>query len=660
MNNKQEKDTMTTSRKVLTCCICACLALLISLPAWAAQVDPVHQPASAGDAGSRYSSSYPETWFSLQVAASVRLSSADKTVSRYRKKGFESFYRFEDTGSKGMWYRIYIGRYATEAEAKEAAAALIARKIVDGFILRKISAGLDDSYIVDLQVDEKETHAPIETEAPEPVQAASGPDLNETDHTAMKPPVVKLSLLDAIRYGLEGNREIDVVAYDPKQAQAEIEGSESVYDTRLFADATSRRDPNLESSVTGIATEDETITRVGLRKPLRTGGTISTYLEMKTSDINNSGTERTYKHIVAPTIELKQPLLNNIGSKKEKTDIKIANYQANISNAEFHQKVVEVASQIAGAYWKLYLYKELVAIDKKNLDSAEEVQRREAERFTKGISQRLDVERAKSNAQIRRSTWLGSVEQYHLAMDRLKLMLNLGSLNIDSDLLVLPVESPRVSPVKVEESETIAKALDNRSEIIKARERLMIHKAGQELAAHQKLPTLDFIGRYSVSGYGRDRGDAWDDVSRDDNDAWEVGIQFEWPFGNHRAKSRYEKEALARMQANTQIKRIADDIKLDVKQVLKHLATLEGEIEINMSAKEAAQLVVEGEFTRFDIGGTTNEELLRAQDLLAVTSRSLATAIVEYNIAIYELARVQGLLPEGVAMEAAGRGMDSF
>jgi hypothetical protein len=68
--------------------------------------------------------------------------------------------------------------------------------------------------------------------------------------------------------------------------------------------------------------------------------------------------------------------------------------------------------------------------------------------------------------------------------------------------------------------------------------------------------------------------------------------------------------------------------------------------------------VVEGEFTRFDIGGTTNEELLRAQDLLAVTSRSLATAIVEYNIAIYELARVQGLLPEGITMDAVGRSMD--
>ena len=642
---------MTTSRKVFTCCVCSLLALLLSLPASAAKNDPVRLWASAGDPGSGYSPVYPEIWFSLQVGASVRLSLADKAVSRYRNKELDAFYRYEDTGSKGMWYRIYIGRYPTETEARDAASALIEQKIVNAFILRKMSADQEDGYTAGLQAAEEEVPAPVDAAAPGPEQTASGPDLHGTDGT----PVVRLSLLDAIRYGLEGNREIDVVSYDPKQAQAEIEGSESVYDTRLFADSTFRRDPNLESSVTDIATEDEATTRVGLRKPLKTGGTISTYLELKKSDINNSGVGRTYKHIVAPTVELKQPLLNNIGSKKEQTAIKIAKYRAGISDAEFRQKVIEVSNQIARVYWELYLYKELVAINRKNLDLAEEVRRREAERFAKGISQRLDVERARSNAQMRRSTWMNSVEEYHLAMDRLKLMLNQGQLNIGSDSSVLPVERPRTAPVKVEESETIAKALDNRPEIIKARERLMIHKVDQDLAAHQKLPTLDFIGRYSVSGYGRELDNAWDDVSMDDDDAWEVGIQFEWPFGNRRAKSSYEKKTLARMQAHAEIKRIADDIKLEVKQVLKHLATLESEIKANMSAKEAAEKVVEGEFTRFDIGGTSNDELLRAQDLLAVTSRSLATAIVDYNIAVHELTRVQGSLPEGIAMDAAGR-----
>ena len=62
-----------------------------------------------------------------------------------------------------------------------------------------------------------------------------------------------------------------------------------------------------------------------------------------------------------------------------------------------------------------------------------------------------------------------------------------------------------------------------------------------------------------------------------------------------------------------------------------------------------------GEFARFDIGQTTNEELLRAQDLLAAASRSFNRAVVDYNIAMAELGRAQGILPDGVAMEDARR-----
>jgi outer membrane protein TolC len=604
-------------------------------------------PASAGHSGSKHSLSYPEKWFSLQVGASVQLSLADKEVSRYRKKGLDSFYRYEDTGNKGMWFRIYIGRYPTKAEAGDAAGVLIEQKVVSTFILRKMSADQEDGYSVGLQEAKGEAFEPIDSVS----SGASGPDRHGTDSATMKSPVVRLSLLDAIRYGLEGNREIDVVSYDPKRALAEIEGPESVYDMRLFADSTLRRDPNLESSVTDISTEDEMISRVGFRKPLITGGTISTYIQLKKNDIRNSDVERTYKHIIAPTVELKQPLLNNIGSKKEQNAIKIANYKANISDTAFRQKVIEVTDKIARVYWKLYLYKEVADINKKNLDLAEEVLRREVERLKRGISQRLDVERAKSNAQIRRSTWLDSVEEYHLAMDRLKLLLNKGPLNIDADTAVLPVEPPRTSPIKVEESEAIAKALDNRPEIVKARQQLMIYKADQELAAHQKLPTLDVFGRYSFSGYGDETGDAWDDVAMDENDAWEVGLQFEWAFGSRKANSSYENNTLARLQANAQIKRIADDVKLEVKQVLKRLATLEDEIKANRSAKEAAEKVVAGEFSRFDIGQTSNEELLRAQDLLALTSRSLATAVAKHNMAIHELTRVQGVLPDGITMD---------
>ncbi|MDJ0912971.1 MAG: TolC family protein [Desulfobacterales bacterium] len=483
------------------------------------------------------------------------------------------------------------------------------------------------------------------------MRGSMGTNRDGRSHEGVESNRIRLTLLDAIRYSFEGNREIKVVSYEPQKAHAQIEGAESVFDASLFADSKYRRDPNLVSSINDVVSEDDSRTQAGIRKPLTTGGTFSTYLESRYGELKNADFDRTFKHVVSPTIELQQPLLKNIGSKQEKTAIKIANFQANISDAEFRQKVNNVTNKVAVVYWKLYLFKELVAINRKNFDMAEEVHRREAERYDRGISQQLDVARARSNAQARRSTWLRSLEEYQLAMDRLKLLLNWRVLKIDSDAQIIPVETPKTTPIVVDEIEAVGKAIKNRPEVIKAQQELMIRTADQELAAHQRLPKLDAYGRYGISGYGAEYDEAWSDIAFNEDNTWEVGIQFEWPIGNRLARSRFNKTSLSRKQANAQLKRIKDGIMLDVKQVLHRLATVKGEIEANRLAKEAAEKVVEGEFARFDIGQTTNEELLRAQDLLAVTSRSYARAIADYNTAIQDLATAQGVLPDGIVME---------
>ncbi len=460
-----------------------------------------------------------------------------------------------------------------------------------------------------------------------------------------------LSLLDAILYSMEGNREIQVVAFTPQQSLEDVTSAEAVYDTRLFAEASYRRDPNLESSIFDVVTEDQGLTQTGVRKQLKTGTSISTYLETRYSDLNNSEAQRRYKHIVAPTMELRQHLLNNIGSRKERTAIKIANHQANISEEEFRQTAIAVTNRVAQAYWKLYQFKALVEISRQNYEMAEEIRRRETERLNRGLSQPLDVARAQSSVQQRRSTLLRAQEEYNIAMDRLKLLINWEQFRLATDISVVPIEAPETEPLVVDEAEAIAKALANRSEILKAKQEQMIRQADEDLASHQRLPTLDAYGRYSVSGYDGDFGGAAGDVGFNDEDIWEVGINFEWPLGNRAADARHRRKVLARRQMETIIQRIEDEIRLDVKQALYGIDTARGEIEATRLARAASLKVVEGEFTRFDIGQTSNLELLRAQDLLALSSRNFTRAVVDYNLALHELERAQGVLPKGVTIE---------
>ncbi len=624
-----------------------------------------------GDIGDGQSQPMGER-FTIQVAAYKTLPEVEKGFSRLRDKGCDPFCRREDINGKGKWYRVYIGNYANREEARQAAAHLVQKDVVDEYMLKKLSENGDYIFTADLKTGEKRALVEIpesgQVSEDSPVRPAESPPIaamKQAPNSGSRPESfkgavtkmtpVQLSLIDAIRYSLEGNREIGVVAYGPQQAQEDVKDAQAVYDPLLFSDMTLRRDPNLESSVVDIVTEDRGNTRTGIRKPFATGGSVSAYLETRYGDLNNAEFDRVYKHVFSPTLEVRQPLLNNLGAKKEKTAIKIANYQESISNEDFRQKVIEVAIKVAQVYWKLYQFRELIAVNRQNLEMAEEVHRRESERLARGITQQLDVARARSNVEVRRSNLLRSQEEFQVAMDRLKLLLNWNQLRINSDYEVIPIEPPQTAPINLDEMEAIETALKYRPEIQKAKQEFRISEADEALAAHLRLPKLDAFGRYGLTGYGQDFGEAVDDVSLNQDDIWEVGVNFTWAIGNRSVNAQYRRKKLERLQADAQVKRLEDDIRLDVKQVFQRLATTIGEIEATRLAREAAEKVVEGEFARFDIGQTSNLELLRAQDLYALTSRSMYRAITDYNIALHELSRAQGILPEGVTIEEARR-----
>jgi outer membrane protein TolC len=228
-------------------------------------------------------------------------------------------------------------------------------------------------------------------------------------------------------------------------------------------------------------------------------------------------------------------------------------------------------------------------------------------------------------------------------------------LRIGSDYEVIPIEAPKMEPLNLDEKVAIETALKYRPEIMKAKQEFKISEADEELANHLRLPKFDAFGRYGLTGYGQAFGDAVDDTSLNQDDIWEVGLNFTWAIGNRSVNAQYRQKKLERLQANAQIERLVDDIKLDIKQVHHRLLTTIGEIEATRLARESAEKVVEGEFARFDIGQASNLELLRAQDLFALTSRSFFRAITDYNIALYELLRAQGILPDGVTIQEASR-----
>ena len=92
-------------------------------------VDPSKAPKATTPAP-KSAPSTPASGYSVQVAAYQRRSDADKLVSSLRERGYSA-----RVDVSAQWFRVRIGRYATERDAEDALKKIKA-KHMDGFVVR--------------------------------------------------------------------------------------------------------------------------------------------------------------------------------------------------------------------------------------------------------------------------------------------------------------------------------------------------------------------------------------------------------------------------------------------------------------------------------------------------------------------------------------------
>ena len=599
-------------------------------------------------------------FYSIHVNSFKSMANAEKAMSLFEGIDQEVYYQQEAVDGKAMWYRVYVGKYGSRKEADDAARTLKQRglisyhrvepyrkKIIDGDKAEKLS-----SPAKDMASTADKGGAVTEEDRPSPPTPEDHTGIFAPGKMAGKgilppPEPIRLSLLDAMRYSLEGNQSKRIASYMPQQARENLASAESVYDPSLFAEGAYSRTVDIDPPIIlNTIMEDETTARAGIRKPLVTGGNLSVLMETNYLDYSSYLRNRNMKYYKsAPVVELRQPLLKAFGGKAERASIDIENHNVNIADEAFRQTAIDVATQVSRVYWQLFMYRELVLIDRETLFMAEEIHRREIIRLAAGQSKKLDVERAHSVAEARRRDLLRSSERLRVVMDHLRVLINRPGLTIDSNAEIIPIENPQTVPVEVDETAAISKALEGRPELKRAKKALEIERIQEDLARHERLPELDVFGRYSMDGYGREFSDSVDNMGLDDRDSWAVGLNFNWPIGNRSAAALYRRQSLKRQAALVEVERVTDQVKLEVKRAIHAITLARDEIESTRRAAGAAEKVVKGEFARFDLGQMTNEELLRAQDFLATAKINNIQAVVNYNIALSELAQAQGVSP---------------
>lgn len=86
-----------------------------------------------------------DTYFSLQIGSYSSKEEADQRATTLKNFDLSPFTREVEVSGKGKWYRVYLGRFKTKAEAKQSGDKLVRNHVVESFVVAPVT----DSPVAD-------------------------------------------------------------------------------------------------------------------------------------------------------------------------------------------------------------------------------------------------------------------------------------------------------------------------------------------------------------------------------------------------------------------------------------------------------------------------------------------------------------------------------
>jgi outer membrane protein TolC len=221
------------------------------------------------------------------------------------------------------------------------------------------------------------------------------------------------------------------------------------------------------------------------------------------------------------------------------------------------------------------------------------------------------------------------------------------------NLELVPREPPLRDYVPVCLPDALVTAMKSRPEMDEALRRVQAAGIRLGVARNELLPVLDLVLESYVSGLqgNYDVNEAWAQQFNDGEPTYAVGVQFELPLCNRAAKARYERRRLELRQLRHELAATSQSLRADVEIAVREVETSYQQTIARYRAMVAAQANLDYLDRRWEsLPGDDRsasfllEDLLDAQDRLALEEFGFAQAQVAYTTSFYELKRAMGTL----------------
>ncbi len=485
--------------------------------------------------------------------------------------------------------------------------------------------------------------------AGEPMSPLSAAATTQPENFGSSEPQLVLSLQDAIARAMQNSLAIKVEAYNPGIREAMITEAEAAFDPSLFADSswgyTDQPRPigQTYNSLNGNSWQNN----VGIKSKLASGATAQisggdNYFDSQYA--NRAG------HIGNIAASVSQPLLRGFGADVNRASIYLAQRDRRISLSKFRQQVSLQVYTIEQAYQDLVLRNVAVEIQERLLRATKDTLSKIEARLEVDAD-RTQVAQARAQYQRTLANLVRARTDVRDSSDKLKALINDPTMDLRSNVLLVPADRPVDAPLAFNLAEQIDTALKQRPEMAQAR--LTVERADiiVNVARNDLLPKADVT--LSTASYGgADNGFDQAFASTFDDARYmnyAAGVHFEIPLGNRAAEAAMRRRQLERRQALTQMLQQAQQVILDVKLAVRDILTSYQEIRARREARIAAGEQLDAIIKKEEVVQLTPEFLqlkLSSQQNVADAELAEIQAAILYNVALAKLQQAKGTLLE--------------
>jgi outer membrane protein TolC len=149
------------------------------------------------------------------------------------------------------------------------------------------------------------------------------------------------------------------------------------------------------------------------------------------------------------------------------------------------------------------------------------------------------------------------------------------------------------------------------------------------------------LGSTVVSTVPGGIGDAFSSLFRNAYPQWTAQVNFSYPLGTSSQEASVARARVQMSQVQAQVKQVELQVATDVTNAAVSARSNVDRVEAAQAARELAQKQLEAEQSKFEVGMSTNYNVIQSQRDLATAQSNELQAILNYRKSLVELERLQ-------------------